>query len=264
MGSSYEITFSASVVVKSTLHPVNSGHVTVDKTAYPIPAVKSVSTTKLAGTSATIIPSYSGNTVSETATKIRLSTSTYPEATTTVSPSRSTATKTSVTSASYPTNTAIDVGESHCFADRSGYLEFTISEPQQVIKSFCSSSYVLDPENTIGRADALEQDGYNVEVSAKWAPDQRTKEAFPFADDELNFGRCLNGWNTDFFGEDQDADVDESYGGAYVLDPPVTGGCILLSLYAYSTSSRRLMARLEGSLIPPTAMNITYIGDEIV
>jgi hypothetical protein len=103
-------------------------------------------------------------------------------------------------------------------------------------------------------------------VSAEWAPNQSgcgTKGPFPFAEDDFNFDLCLAGWNTAFFCEDQEADVESSYGGAYVLDPPETGGCILLSLFAYDTSTMRLMARPKGAqpLVPP-AMNTTHMGDE--
>ncbi|KAJ4179362.1 hypothetical protein NW767_014646 [Fusarium falciforme] len=265
LGKAYETTFSPSVIISSRPYPVNDGYVTVDKTAYPIPNVKSVTKTKMRGTSAIILPSHIGTAISITLTDIKVITTSYPKATTTVGKSTTT-TKTSATAISYPTNTAINEGEGYCFADRSGYLEFTIEEAQQVIESFCSSSYVLDPDNAVGQNIALEEDGYTVMVSAEWAPDQSgcgTKEPFPFAEDDFNFDLCLAGWNTAFFCEDQEADVESSYGGAYVLDPPKTGGCILLSLFAYDTSTMRLMAHPKGvqPLVPPT-VNTTHMGEE--
>lgn len=264
-GTAYKTTYSASVYVSSTPYPVNDGYVTVDKTAYPIPNVKSATTTNMRGTDALVFPSHVGTTISVTLTNIIIYTTSYPKATTTVGKS-TTSTKTTATETSYPTNTAINEGEGYCFADRSGYLEFTIEEAQEVIESFCSSSYILDPDNTFGQNIALEEDGYTVIVSAEWAPDQSgcgTKEPFPFAEDDLNFDLCLAGWNTAFFCEDQEADVESSYGGAYVLDPPETGGCILLSLFAYDTSTMRLLALHNGiqPLVPPM-INTTHVGDE--
>ncbi|KAJ3540811.1 hypothetical protein NM208_g4894 [Fusarium decemcellulare] len=268
LGKTYETTLSPTVVVSATPYPVNDGYVTVDRTAYPIPNVKSPTSTKMRGTSAIILPSHVGTTISITRKDITIITASYPKATTTVGEKTTTTkpTSTSETAISYPTNTAINEGEGYCFVDRSGYLEFTIDEAKQVIESFCSASYVLDPNNAFGQNIALEEDGYTVIVSAEWAPDQSgcgTKESFPFAEDDLNFDLCLAGWNMAFFCEDQEADVESSYGGAYVLDPPETGGCILLSLYAYDTSTMRLVARPKGwkPLVPPT-VNTTHMGDE--
>ncbi|KAF7539602.1 hypothetical protein G7Z17_g12400 [Cylindrodendrum hubeiense] len=280
LGPTVKTTYSASVIVEKTPYRVSSGYVTIDKTAYSIPPVKSISKTKLAGTSAIIIPSSVGSYISITLTNIKTSSTSYEKATTTVFPSskttssKKTSSKTtsskstssaSKTTTSYPTNTAINTGEGYCFVDRSGYLSFSLDEARQGIKSFCSSNYVLDPDNTIGQADAVEEDGYNVVVSAKWAADQSgcdDKDSFTFADDDDSFGDCLDAWNTDFFCEDQHGDAEDSYGGAYVLDSPV--GCVLFSLYAYDTSSLALMARPNSgvALLGPPAMNITHMGDE--
>ncbi|KAG7415143.1 hypothetical protein Forpe1208_v006838 [Fusarium oxysporum f. sp. rapae] len=113
---------------------------------------------------------------------------------------------------------------------------------------------------------ALEEEGYTVIVSAKWAPDQSgcgNKEAFSFAEDDWNHDLCLYGWDATYSCPDDEDDWQSSYGGAYVLDPPKNGGCLLLSLYAYDTSTMRLMALPEGaeSPIPPT-MNVTHIGEK--
>lgn len=174
--------------------------------------------------------------------------------TTTVEPSKTS------DETSYPTHMTF-TGDGYCYSGKSGFLKFTQSQAQQVIKSFCSSSSVLEPGNTVGQADALEEDGYNVVVSAKWATDQTgcgTKEAFHFADDQSNFESCLRAWNIPFSCTDPDAT--SSFGSAYVFDPPIIGGCLLLRLYAYSTSSLKVGAGLEGALAP-AVMNITHMGD---
>ncbi|KAH7244874.1 hypothetical protein B0J15DRAFT_500889 [Fusarium solani] len=254
IGTAYKTTFSPTAIIKSTQYRVKSGYVTVDKTAYPVPSATSVIKTKIDGTSATIIPSFVGTTISITVSNIKLSTSDEPKATTTIEPSKTS------TDTAYPTHTTF-TGDGYCYSGKSGFLKFTQSQAQQVIGSFCSSSYVLEPGNTVGQADALEADGYNVVVSAKWATDQTgcgTKEAFHFADDESNFKSCLRAWNIPFFCTDPDAT--SSFGGAYVFDPPITGGCLLLRLYAYSTSSLKARAGLEGALAP-AVMNITHMGD---
>lgn len=270
LGPKVKTTYSASVVIDQKPHPirypVNKGYVTIDRTAYPVPSVKSVTRTELNGTTVIILPSYTGDSISITATDAEAYSPSYPEATTTWSPPQtSTSTEPTDTTTAYPTNTAINEGEAYCFADDSGYLEFTLEEAQKAIKSFCSASYVLDPLNAVGQNIALEEDGYTVIVSAEWAPDQSgcgSKEPFPFAEDDLNFDRCLDGWTTAFFCEDEDAEVESSYGGAYVLDPPQTGGCILLSLFAYDTSAMRLMAVPPGGRrLPPVSINVTHADD---
>ncbi|KAF9768889.1 hypothetical protein IL306_013736, partial [Fusarium sp. DS 682] len=262
LGSTYKTTFSASVIVSATPYPVNDGYATIDRTAYPIPDVESPSKTKMLGTSAIIFPSHVGNTISVTIKGISFVTTWYPRATTTVGESTSTTT----TKTSFPTNTAITEAEAYCYEGNSDYLEFTYDEARQVIGSFCDSSYTLDPGNTFGQNMALEEDGYTVIVSAKWAPDQSgcgDKEAFSFADDGWNRMLCLDGWDANWSCPDNDEDRESSYGGAYVLDPPERGGCILLSLYAYDTSTMRLKALPKGAESPiPPMMNITHMGEK--
>ena len=145
----------------------------------------------------------------------------------------------------YPTNTAINVGGAYCFTKEQGYVSFTVDQGKQVVKSFCNSHYVLAPDNTYGHVEELAGDGYRVVASAKWAPNQSgcgPKEAFPFSANQLNWGMCLNDWTTDFYCMDESVPRNTSYGGAYVLNPPVTGGCILLSLYAFKPANDRLLA----------------------
>ncbi|KAM5388054.1 hypothetical protein ACJA88_001314 [Fusarium oxysporum] len=264
-GSTYKTTFSASVIVSSTPYPVNDGYATVDRTAYPIPDVKSATKTKMRGTSAIILPSHVGNTISVTIKGVSFVTTWYPKATTTVGESTSTSTEPSETT-SFPTNTAITEAEAYCFEGNSDYVEFTLNEARQVIGSFCDSSYTLDPDNTFGQNMALEENGYTVIVSAKWAPDQSgcgDKEAFSFAEDDWNHDLCLDGWDAAYSCPDDEDDRQSSYGGAYVLDPPKNGGCLLLSLYAYDTSTMRLKALPEGAGSPiPPMMNVTYVGEK--
>lgn len=52
---------------------------------------------------------------------------------------------------------------------------------------------------------------------------------------------CLNAFSTDFYCTDEDGDQTSSYGGGYVLKTPESGVCVLLQLYAYSTSSNGLL-----------------------
>ncbi|KAG4277787.1 chitinase [Fusarium proliferatum] len=264
LGSTYKTTFSASVIVSSTPYPVNDGYATVDRTAYSIPDVESASKTKMRGTSAVILPSYVGTTISVTIKGISFITTSYPKATTTFG--ETTTTEPSETTTSYPTNTAINEAEAYCYEGDTNYVEFTKDEARQVIGSFCDSSYTLDPGNTFGQNVALEEDGYTVIVSAKWAPDQSgcgDKEPFSFSEDDWNHDLCLGGWTAGYSCPNDEEDRQSSYGGAYVLDPPENGGCLLLSLYAYDTSTMRLKALPKGaeSLIPPV-MNVTHMGEK--
>ncbi|KAG4288667.1 chitinase [Fusarium proliferatum] len=264
LGSTYKTTFSASVIVSSTPYPVNDGYATVDRTAYSIPDVESASKTKMRGTSAVILPSYVGTTISVTIKGISFITTSYPKATTTFG--ETTSTEPSETTTSYPTNTAINEAEAYCYEGDTNYVEFTKDEARQVIGSFCDSSYTLDPGNTFGQNVALEEDGYTVIVSAKWAPDQSgcgDKEPFSFSEDDWNHDLCLGGWTAGYSCPNDEEDRQSSYGGAYVLDPPENGGCLLLSLYAYDTSTMRLKALPKGaeSLIPPV-MNVTHMGEK--
>ncbi|CCT63634.1 related to acetylxylan esterase [Fusarium fujikuroi IMI 58289] len=264
LGSTYKTTFSASVIVSSTPYPVNDGYATVDRTAYSIPDVESASKTKMRGTSAVILPSYVGTTISVTIKGISFITTSYPKATTTFG--ETTTTEPSETTTSYPTNTAINEGEAYCYEGDTNYVEFTKDEARQVIGSFCDSSYTLGPGNTFGQNVALEEDGYTVIVSAKWAPDQSgcgDKEPFSFSEDDWNHDLCLGGWTAGYSCPNDEEDRQSSYGGVYVLDPPENGGCLLLSLYAYDTSTMRLKALPKGaeSLIPPV-MNVTHMGEK--
>ncbi|KAG4252922.1 chitinase [Fusarium proliferatum] len=264
LGSTYKTTFAASVIVSSTPYPVNDGYATVDRTAYSIPDVESASKTKMRGTSAVILPSYVGTTISVTIKGISFITTSYPKATTTFG--ETTTTEPSETTTSYPTNTAINEAEAYCYEGDTNYVEFTKDEARQVIGSFCDSSYTLDPGNTFGQNVALEEDGYTVIVSAKWAPDQSgcgDKEPFSFSEDDWNHDLCLGGWTAGYSCPNDEEDRQSSYGGAYVLDPPENGGCLLLSLYAYDTSTMRLKALPKGaeSLIPPV-MNVTHMGEK--
>jgi uncharacterized Zn-finger protein len=156
----------------------------------------------------------------------------------------------------YPTNTPINQedGESYCFDKWSGYIEFTREDAQRVIGPFCDSSYTLDPNNDFGQYSALDQ---------KECGD---KEPFPFSDGAISHDLCLQAWNIDFYCQGPKGPNGEtSYGGAYVLDPPEAGGCILLSLYAYDTSTMRLRALPKGAeLMIPLRMNVTRIGHEPV
>ncbi|KAH6949099.1 family 3 carbohydrate esterase, partial [Fusarium avenaceum] len=270
-GQATKTTYSASVVVSSERYLVRDGYATLDKTAYSIPDVKSPSITKLQGMSATIFPPYVGATISVTLTNIKIITTSQAKATTTFGKSTTTTkTLTTVTKAiSYPTNTLINEGEAYCFTDDSGYVEFTRKDAEKAIGNFCASKYKLDPANSFGHNVALEQSGYTVIVSAKWAPDQTgcgDKEVFAFAPDKPNFNLCLAGWSAGFYCEDPEGDFESSYGGAYVLDPPETGGCILMSLYAYDTSTMRLAAHPEGVEGPwaPSMINKTHIDDNPV
>ncbi|GKU00475.1 hypothetical protein FLAG1_00257 [Fusarium langsethiae] len=63
----------------------------------------------------------------------------------------------------YPTNTFINQedGESYCFDKQSGYVESTQEDTRCIAKSFCDSSYTLDPDNDLGQKMALENDGYS-------------------------------------------------------------------------------------------------------
>ncbi|KAL7795689.1 hypothetical protein V8C43DRAFT_304570 [Trichoderma afarasin] len=260
IGSTFTTTYSESVIVKQTPYPVVSGYVTVAQTAYPIPTVNSVSTTTLDGTPAVIIPSFVGVTISVTLTNLLPSTFSNPPATTTKSPSPVSS------STPYPTNTAINVGKAYCFDGLDGYLSFSLDETQTVVKSFCSASYVLDPDNTFGFVEEVERDTYNVVASAGWAPNQAgcgAKQSFPFASDEMNSELCLEAWSTDFFCENEDDSSEKtSYGGAYVLEPPNTGGCILISLYAYSKVAQPLIGKPSKQPLIPPASNITHPGDK--
>ncbi|CAG1976172.1 unnamed protein product [Fusarium graminearum] len=270
LGTTYKTTFSATVIVSKRAYPVNDGYVTVEKTAYPIPDVDTATRTKMRGTSAIILPSLVGVGFSITNKDFPVGTTSYPKATTTVGESTSTTSEEpSPTSIAYPTNTLINQedGEGYCFDDSSSYEEFTIEDAQRVIGSFCDSSYTLDPKNDFGHNSALENDGYTVIVSAKWAPDQEgcgDKEPFSFSEGAINHDLCPRAWNTNFYCEDpENGDNEVSYGGAYVLDLPESGGCLLLSLYAYDTSTMRLKALPKGaeSMIP-SRMNVTRVGHE--
>ncbi|KAM0399178.1 hypothetical protein ACHAPZ_007073 [Fusarium culmorum] len=270
LGTTYQTTFSATVIVSKRAYPVNDGYVTVEKTAYPIPDVDAATRTKMRGTSAIILPSLVGVGFSITNNDFPVGTTSYPKATTTVGESTSTTSEEpSPTSIAYPTNTLINQedGEGYCFDDSSSYEEFTIEDAQRVIGSFCDSSYTLDPKNDFGHNSALENDGYTVIVSAKWAPDQEgcgDKEPFSFSEGAINHDLCPRAWNTNFYCEDpKNGDNEVSYGGAYVLDLPESGGCLLLSLYAYDTSTMRLKALPKGeeSMIP-SRMNVTRVGHE--
>ncbi|KAJ4243319.1 hypothetical protein NW762_014829 [Fusarium torreyae] len=263
LGKTYRTTFSATVIVSTTAYPVNDGYVTVEKTAYPIPDVDSATKTKMRGTSAIILPSHVGTTTSITNKDFPVGTTSYPKATTTVGE------PTSTTSEEPSPTTSID-GEGYCFDKWSGYVEFTREDAQRVIGSFCDSSYTLDPDNDFGQNSALENDDYTVIVSAKWAPDQEEcgdREPFPFSEGAINHDLCPRAWNLDFYCQGpkgpKGPNGETSYGGAYDLDPPETGGCILLSLYAYDTSTMRLKALPKGAeSIIPSRMNVTRIGHE--
>ncbi|KAF4496330.1 acetylxylan esterase [Fusarium agapanthi] len=243
-GSTYKTTFSASVIVSSTPYPVNDGYATVDRTAYPITDVKSATKTKMLGTSAIIVPSHVGNTISVTIKGVSFVT----------------------TNDNIPNRNGHPEAEAYCFEGNSDYVEFTKDEARQVVGSFCDSSYTLDPDNTFGQNVALEEDGYTVVVSAKWAPDQSgcgEKEPFSFSGDDWNHDLCSGGWTADYSCPNDVEDRQSSYGGAYVLDPPENGGCLLLSLYAYDTSTMRLKALPKGSeSLIPSVMNVTHMGEK--
>jgi hypothetical protein len=147
----------------------------------------------------------------------------------------------------YPTNTAENVGSAYCFTPSDGnYVQFSQSDAQTVVSSFCSENYVLEPGNTYGFAEGDEQSGYTVIAAASWAQDQTgcgTETNFPF---NANSDECLDGWSTDFYCTNEDGSETTSYGGAYVLEPPGNGGCILISLYAYSTSGSKRWLSFRG------------------
>lgn len=160
----------------------------------------------------------------------------------------------------YPTNTAENVGSAYCFSSSDGnYVQFTETDAQDVISSFCSQNYVLEPDNPTGFAEGYEQDGYTVVAAASWAADQTgcgTEADFPF---NANSDECLEGWSTDFYCVDEDSSASTSYGGAYVLEPPGNVGCILISLNAYSTSSSKRASWLTGpgTNLDPVVYNST-------
>ncbi|KAK4074554.1 CAZyme family CE3 [Trichoderma aggressivum f. europaeum] len=259
------ITYSESVVVQQTPYPVVSGYVTVAQTAYPISNVESIFTTSLDGAQAVIYPSFVGVTVSVTLTQFVLSTFSNPPATTTWSPSKTSSTPTSTSSTPYPTHTKINEGDAYCFEGLDGYVSFSLGEAQTAFESFCSASYTLEPGDSYGYVTEYDGFDYNVVVSAGWAPDQTKcgdEQPFPFADDELNSGLCLNAWSTDFYCKNETGTQTTSYGGAYVLQPPNTGGCILLSLYAYSKAEQPLISKPSKHPFIPPFSNVTHIGDK--
>ncbi|KAG8354930.1 hypothetical protein FVEN_g7352 [Fusarium venenatum] len=169
LGKTSKTTSSATVIVSKTACSVNDGYVTVEKTAYPIPDVDSATKTTMRGTSAIILPSQVGTTISITNKDFPVDTTSYPKATTTVGESTSTSEEPSPTTMVYPTNTLInqDDGEAYCFDKGPGYEEFTEEDTQRVIGSFCDSSYTLNPNNDFGHNSALENYGYTVIVPAK-------------------------------------------------------------------------------------------------
>ncbi|EYB21918.1 hypothetical protein FG05_11578 [Fusarium graminearum] len=224
-GKTVKVTYSATVIVSKTLYPVNKGYVTVDRTAYPIPNVKSVTRTKMRGTSAVILPSHVGS-------GIKASTTSDPKATTTVGGSK---TSTKTTSTSYPTNDIILNGDGHCWAGRSGYVEFTPEEADQVIDAFCEEEL-----QSTGQNKTLEQDGYTVIASVEWSPNQsgcRDKDPFPFQKDNGNHYWCKRAWLANWYCLDQGREPKTSYGGAYVVNSDELGACIILDLHAYDTST---------------------------
>jgi hypothetical protein len=154
---------------------------------------------------------------------------------------------TSSTSPPYPTNTAENVGGAYCFSSSDGnYVQFTETDAQDVVQSFCSQNYVLEPGNTFGFAEGDDKTGYTVIAAASWAKDQTgcgAEANFPF---NANSDECLEGWSTDFFCANEDGSETTSYGGAYVLEPPGSVGCILISLYAFSTSSSKRASWIRG------------------
>jgi hypothetical protein len=172
----------------------------------------------------------------------------------------SSSTPTSTTVTLYPTNTAEKVGGAYCFnPSDSNYVQFTQSNAQNVVSSFCSQNYVLRPGNTNGFTEGYEESGYTVIAEAQWATDQTgcgTEQDFPF---NANSEECLDGWGTDFYCVNEDGTETTSYGGAYVLEPPGNTGCLLISLYAYTTSGskRGLSFRGVGHSPGPVVYNST-------
>jgi len=132
------------------------------------------------------------------------------------------------------------VGSAYCFTPADGnYVEFTQSDAQNAVSAFCSKGYVLQPGNTTGISEGYDATGYTVIAAANWATDQTgcgTEQDFPFNE---NSDECLAGWSTDFYCVNEDGSETTSYGGAYVLEPPGGVGCILISLFAFSSSSKR-------------------------
>ncbi|KAF3066283.1 hypothetical protein CFAM422_009276 [Trichoderma lentiforme] len=264
-GPTFTVTYPESVIVQQTPYPVISGYVTVAQTAYPIPNVESLSTTSLDGTRAVVYPSFVGLTVSVTLTQFVLSTFSNPPATTTWSPSKSSSTPTSTSSTPYPTNTNINEGNAYCFDGLDDYVSFSLDEAETAIESLCSAGYTLEPDDEFGYVTAYDGFDYNVYVSIGWAPDQTNcgdEQPFPLADNEVDSELCLAAWSTDFYCTNETGTQTTSYGGAYVLKPPKTGGCILLSLYGYSKSEQPLISKpSKHPFIPPVA-NVTHKGDK--
>ena len=144
------------------------------------------------------------------------------------------------------------MGGAYCFTPADGnYVEFTQSDAQNAVSAFCSENYVLEPGNTYGFAEGYDATGYTVIAAASWALDQTgcgTEQDFPFNE---NSDECLDGWSTDFYCGDEGGSETTSYGGAYVLEPPGSVGCILISLYAYSTSSSKRGLSFRGVGVSP-------------
>ncbi|KAH8800836.1 hypothetical protein F5884DRAFT_808987 [Xylogone sp. PMI_703] len=201
------------------------------------------SSTLSSSPSALSIPSSSSITSSTFSSSLNtsstLSNSSVTSSTLSSSPSfsiTSSAPSSSPTSTSYPTNTAINVGGAYCFTPADGnYVSFTETQAKDVVESFCSDNYVLEPSNTYGQVNELAGDGYSVVVSASWAPDQTSCGTMQPAQLDDAEGLCYDAWDTDFFCDNETGNETTSYGGAYVLVLPDASGCILLSLYAYST-----------------------------
>ena len=138
-------------------------------------------------------------------------------------------------------------------------MQFTLADAQNVVSAFCAQNYVLQPGNTYGFAEGDDQTGYTVIAAAAWAQNQAgcgTEQDFSFSA-QPDF--CLAGWSTDYYCTDESGTGSDptSYGGAYVLEPPGSVGCILLSLYAYSTSSSKRWLSIPGVSPGPVIYNST-------
>jgi hypothetical protein len=116
-----------------------------------------------------------------------------------------------------------------------GYNSFTVTDAQDVVKSFCEAEYVLEPDNTYGQVEEYDTGSIAVVASAAWADDQSgcgTVASYSFADSTEDYDLCLDAFSTDFYCENEDEAVSTSYGGGYVYNSG--SGCILLELYAYT------------------------------